>query len=152
MMKHRVPKLAVRIISSLMAFAPLLMSSCNALEDLERRVQALEERLEQMNNSIQTLSQLVHALENNIYIVDIQETDDGYIIDMSDGKSLIVRHGRDGDDGKDGICNVVGIKDDGGVYYWTISIDGEEEWLLDSDVLIPGDSRPPIPVILGHPC
>lgn len=133
MMKHRALKLAVRILSSLMAFVPLLMSSCNVLEDLERRVEALEERMERMNNSLLAITRLVHAMENNIYIVDVQETDDGYIVDMSDGESLVIRHGRDGSNGKDGICNVVGIREDGGIYYWTISIDGEEEWLLDSD-------------------
>lgn len=130
MMKHR-QKIASGILSLLMAFVPLLLSSCNELEDLERRVESLEERMELMNNSLQTLSRLVHAMESNIYIVDIQETDDGYIVEMSDGASLFIRHGRNGADGKDGTCNVVGIKEEGGIYYWTISIDGNEEWLLD---------------------
>ena len=46
-----------------------------------------------------------------------------------------MRNGKDGADGKDGEdglnAPVIGVAQENGVYYWTITVDGEPEWLTD---------------------
>ena len=112
------------------------------VDDLESRVQKLEQLCQQMNTNISSLQTIVTALQNNDYVTACTPLMDdgvqiGYTITFAKSGSMVIYHGKDGQngsdgkdgaDGKDGYTPVIGIKQDtDGIYYWTL--DGE--WLLD---------------------
>lgn len=117
----------------MVALVCVSMTNCNRkiknqLEELEERVAALEEIAKKTNDDIAALQTIVNALQNNVYVLSVETTNDGYIINFSDGTSATISNGKDGANGKDGInAPVVSIKQDtDGNYYWTL--DGE--WLI----------------------
>lgn len=98
------------------------------VENLENRVTALEDAVKKTNNNITALQTIVNALQNNVYVLSVETTNNGYIINFSDGTSATITNGKDGANGKDGVnAPVVSVKQDtDGNYYWTL--DGE--WLI----------------------
>ena len=127
----------------------LVVSSCSyddtpvwdKLNDHEERITALEELCREMNSDIEALQDLVEALEKNDYITEVIDNGDGYTIKFTSGKSITIKNGKDGADGndgangengadgKDGETPVIGVKEEGGIYYWTVN----GEWLLDEN-------------------
>ena len=135
--------------------ALLLMAGCSQeyddsilagrIDDLESRVQRLEQLCQQMNANITALQTIVTALQNNDYVTGVTPITEngkiiGYTITFAKAESITIYHGKDGQDGadgkdgqdgtdgKDGYTPVIGVKQDtDGIYYWTL--DGE--WLLD---------------------
>ena len=120
--------------------AALLLAGCglmdlNSFEDrldsLEKRVATVEEQVSTMNSDVAVLSQIVDKMGKTT-ILTVDTVEEGYIIHFSDGSSLNVRHGHDGNDGSngtDGHSPQVGVRQDtDGFWYWTL--DGG--WLLDS--------------------
>ena len=116
------------------------------VDDLESRVQRLEQLCQQMNTNISSLQTIVTALQNNDYITGVTPITEngktiGYTITFAKAQSITIYHGKDGQngaDGKDGpdgadgkdsdYVPTIGVKQDtDGIYYWTL--DGE--WLLD---------------------
>lgn len=118
-------------------FAVVALTSCkyddddlwNSVHGLENRVAKLEELCKQMNTNISSLQTIVTALQNNVYVTgttplmkDGKEI--GYTITFSKGNPITIYHGKDGQDGEDGITPTISVKKDtDGVYYWTL--DGE---------------------------
>ena len=100
------------------------------VENLENRVQKLEE---QMNSNISSLQAILEALNNNDYVTKVVpitngEKEIGYTIHFSKGTSINIYHGQDGQNGQDGYTPQIGVKlDIDGIYYWTL--DGE--WMTD---------------------
>ncbi len=95
----------------------------DSIEDLEERVDDIEQAIEDANSDIAALQTLVDALQNNITISSIEETETGYTITLSNGETLTITNGKDGSDAPE-----VSVKQDtDGIYYWTIG----GEWLLD---------------------
>ena len=100
------------------------------VENLENRVQKLEE---QMNSNISSLQAILEALNNNDYVTKVVpitngEKEIGYTINFSKGTSINIYHGQDGQNGQDGYTPQIGVKlDIDGIYYWTL--DGE--WMTD---------------------
>ena len=104
----------------------------NRVDDLTERVETIEEVLAGLNTEISDIKTVVEALSKGAVITSVEETPTGYRLVFSDGKSIELKHGMNGLDGKD--APVVGVMEDtDGVYYWTITINGEMTWLLDSD-------------------
>lgn len=100
------------------------------VNDLEDRLTSIESQLPKMNSNINSISSIVNALEGNVYVTEVTETADGYIIEFSDGTTATIADGEDGNAGKD--APVIGIdKDTDGNYYWTQTIDGQQTWLTD---------------------
>ena len=116
------------------------------VDDLESRVQRLEQLCQQMNTNISSLQTIVTALQNNDYVTGVTPITEngktiGYTITFAKAQSITIYHGKDGQngaDGKDGqdgadgkdsdYVPAIGVKKDtDGIYYWTL--DGE--WLLD---------------------
>ena len=99
----------------------------NDLNDLENRVAKLEDLCKQMNTNISSLQTIVTALQNNVYVTgttplmkDGKEI--GYTITFSKGNPITIYHGKDGQDGEDGITPTISVKKDtDGVYYWTLN-------------------------------
>ena len=104
----------------------------NRINDLEGRVEKLEEQCRQMNTNISSLKSLVDAVTGNVYITDVTPIVDngvekGYKITFSNTESVTIYHGQKGDDAT---APVIGVrKDSDGRYYWTL--DGE--WLTGDD-------------------
>lgn len=130
------------------ALSLFLLSGCyddtriwEELRDHEERLQKLEALCAQVNSDVASLQELVSAIETGDYITDVRPyrengVDVGYEITFSRKKSIVIYHGRDGEDGKDGssvqggnlIIPVIGVKTDtDGGKYWTVG----GEWLLD---------------------
>lgn len=131
----------------------------NEVNSIKDRVSNLEAQLSKINSDIQAVYSLVNAIKDNGYIVSVTPTADGYEIVMSNGQRFTIRHGRDGQDGKDGVDGVdgttpvIGVAPVGGIYYWTVTVNGKTEFLLDAQGnKIPatggdGGSVAPAPVI-----
>ena len=116
-------------------FAVVALTSCkyddddlwNSVHGLENRVAKLEELCKQMNTNISSLQTIVTALQNNVYVTgttplmkDGKEI--GYTITFSKGNPITISHGKDGQDGEDGITPTISVKKDtDGVYYWTLN-------------------------------
>lgn len=90
----------------------------NDLNDLENRVEKLEELCKQMNTNISSLQTLVTALQKQVTITKVEQTTDGYVIRFSDGQTATITNGE---------APVISVKQDGGIYYWTLN----GEWLTD---------------------
>ena len=116
-------------------FAVVALTSCkyddddlwNSVHGLKNRVAKLEELCKQMNTNISSLQTIVTALQNNVYVTgttplmkDGKEI--GYTITFSKGNPITIYHGKDGQDGEDGITPTISVKKDtDGVYYWTLN-------------------------------
>lgn len=90
--------------------AALLAGSCSKdsyddtelwskVNSLDQRVTKLEGTLTQMNQDIKSINTIVTALQKNVSITNVTQIASGYQISFSDGKSIIINHGKDGLDG-----------------------------------------------------
>ena len=129
----------------------LLMGGCHkaiwdVLNDHEARITALEEYCNRLNTNINSLQDIVNALNSRELVEKVSAISEegkiiGYLITFNGGKTITIYNGKDGQDGKDGKDGLdgkdgqdaaapqIGIKQDGGVWYWTL--DGD--YILDND-------------------
>lgn len=124
----------------------------DSVNNLADRVTSLEAMTKQMNSDIVAMQGIVNAMQKGLTITEVEELADGYILHFSDGTQATIKNGADGKDGangadgKDGAdgengkdgkdgkdAPVVGVAQDNGVYYWTMTIDGKTDWLTDED-------------------
>ena len=56
------------------------------MENAEQRLEALEELCNTLNSNILSLQSIVDAMQDGITILNIEETENGYIIYFSDAK------------------------------------------------------------------
>lgn len=108
-------------------------SVCCACGDLKDRVDVLEQKVSalesKVNQNVNSINALVDAAKKSVTITKVETLTDGYKIYFSDGTISTISNGvngtdgKDGVDGKDAVAPVIGIKEEEGVYYWTI--DGE---------------------------
>ncbi len=104
----------------------------NNVNDLKDRVAALETQLKRMNEDISSVKKIVDALQKNVYVAKVEQTDNGYIIYFTDNSTATIVNGSDGQPGKD--APVIGVKQDtDGVYYWTITVGDRTDWLTGPD-------------------
>lgn len=92
----------------------------------------------QMNTNITSLQSIVNALQNNDYITSCTPLMEdgvqiGYTITFAKSGSIVIYHGKDGEDGTNGIDGatpIIGAKyHTDNILYWTIN----GEWLLDEN-------------------
>lgn len=110
-----------------------VVSVCCACGDLKDRVDVLEQKVSalesKVNQNVNSINALVDAAKKAVTITKVETLTDGYKIYFSDGTISTISNGvngtdgKDGVDGKDAVAPVIGIKEEEGVYYWTI--DGE---------------------------
>lgn len=137
-------RLKYLFMAGVLLLSPLTFTSCYDDSDLndrinkvEDRVTTLEEAIKGINTDIATIRQLISSLSSGAVITNVEQISDGYRLTLSDGRVLEVRNGKDGQNGKDGKdgkdAPVIGVAEDGGIYYWTITVNGETEWLKDKE-------------------
>lgn len=134
---------AMKKILSVFCIATFLFASCSDeyddsklwqnVNDLNDRIAKLEKTVQTMNSEIGSIQSIVNAINERDYIVKIEELADGsgYSITFAKGNTITIKHGKDGNDGKN--APIIGIDLYEGVYYWTITTDDEKTWLLDHD-------------------
>lgn len=113
-----------------------LFASCDKyyyndkLQDLGARVEILEQRAFLFNQRLQNLQTILQTFESNGLITNIQDNADGtYTLTFSNGKTVTIRNGKDGEDGNDDVFSLSAKKGDDGYWYWTIN----GEFLLDGN-------------------
>lgn len=102
----------------------------NRVNSLEERIESLESQLTNMNKDISSISTVVNALQNNLSVTSIEETENGYTLTFSDDQKITIKNGTDGEDGND--APIIGVDLFEGKYYWTQTIDGTKTWLTDA--------------------
>ena len=127
------------------------------LDGIENRVSVLEEAVKQLNEKdIPGLQALVRAIQDNITVTAVVETESGYVISFSDGTTATLRNGKDGQNGRDGVDGIDGTngtdgKDgidgvDGETPVIGITlVDGVYVWTVNGTIL-KDDAGKPIPV------
>lgn len=142
---------------SMLAFSLCLISSCDKyddsavrgkIDDIELRVDVIENQMKTANSGISALYELLDAQKNELSIVRVEETSDGWLVVMSDGSRIPLYNGKDGADGKDGSNGkdgvngrdgrdgqtpIIGVGEFEGSYYWTVTIGNTTTWLLDKN-------------------
>lgn len=113
------------------------------VDELDGRVTKLEEAVNSINTNVGSLMTIVNALEKEVKIDKVVALEDGsgHIIMFTDGSSITVTNGKDGNDGETPVISVG--KDTDGLYYWKVNGD----WLLDDGKKIPATSKTEIPQI-----
>lgn len=131
------------------AFAACLLAGCDN-DDLEKRVDSLENRLEivektltEINSGISSLQSIVEALQNGKSVSNVEETATGYVITFSDGSNITLKHGQDGTNGQNATAPVIGMAESEGAYYWTVTIDGETQFMENNGKKVPVTGNTP---------
>ena len=88
----------------------------NAVNDLGGRVESMEQAVNKANTDIDALRKVVEAQQTNVTISEVVETENGYTIHFSDGKTASISNGKDGANAP--ALSVV--KDVDGLYYWAL--------------------------------
>lgn len=132
-----------KFLIALLPLAMLAVASCSKEYDdsgLKQRIDELDARLTalqtQMNSQISDLRTLVNNLSSKVYVTSVTEVTSndgrpGWTISFTKGSPVTIFTGSAGKDGKD--APVIGVKEEGGVYYWTLTLNGTTEWLLDAN-------------------
>lgn len=101
----------------------------NKIDEIDGRVEALEKKVAEMNDGISAIQKIIDALNGGKLIVDVEQLEDGYKINFSDGTSIELKNGTGSSD-----IPIIGVKaDEDGRYYWTITEGDKTEWLLDDN-------------------
>lgn len=122
-----------------LAVCVMTFSSCYNDDDLKNSISGLEDRMDKLEASLQsvqtdisTLKTLTDALSQNKSIASVLENEDGsYTIKFSDKTEVTIRNGENGEDAPQ--ITVIKNEEDG-VYYWGItSTDGKKTFLKDGE-------------------
>lgn len=125
------------------------------VDDLDNRVTSLETLVQTLNSQVESIDALVNTIKNGGYIQSVDSVSkDGinyYTLVLSNGKKYSVHDGATGVAGADGHTPAVGVKLDesDNNYYWTI--DGE---YTDPKVRVNGTDgkTPEISIVSGWWC
>lgn len=142
-MKRYLSRIAAYV---LVAYTTFALPSCDIkdeelwerVDELFERVEKLEDVCSQMNADIHSIQSVIDAIQNNYSITSVTPLDneEGYSITFSNGDKIIINHGKDGENGKDGQTPTINIKDMG---------NGQYAWLLNGEILRDVQGNP-IPV------
>ncbi len=124
------------------------------LDVVETKVSDLEALCKTMNTDVTDLKTIMEQYKNAVTVMSVTETDNGYEIIFSNGKTATITNGAKGekgdkgetgktgekgdkgetgekgdkgDNGKDAVAPVIGVVNEDGILYWTIN----GEYLLD---------------------
>lgn len=121
-------KKIVRFLLILLSFT-FVLSSCEDYDDsfLKSEIENIKTELDALKKQLTSVEGVVEALNAEKIITEIEELSSGkgYKITFNDATSIEVLRG--------GNVSAVGIKEEAGVYYWTLTTNGITEFLLSSD-------------------
>lgn len=102
--------------------------------DLEDRVTSLENRLDKLeamvNDNVTSIKAILEANAKAVTINSVTTTDNGYVINFSNGTTATITNGQDGQDGQDGapgkdgkdaVAPQIGVQEIDGILYWTVN-------------------------------
>lgn len=103
--------------------------SCSEYDDsgIRKEISDIKDQISKLNGEVNSLKAIVEAASNGKVITDVKATATGYDITFSDGKTITVTHGTNGTN-----APVIGVKEDNGIYYWTLTTDGKTDFLYDA--------------------
>ena len=119
-----------------MALVAALAISCYDDTKVWEKLDSLEAKLTELTSQVNSVSSIVSALEQKVYVKAVTEVTGGYEIEFTDGKKVTVKDGKDGADAPE----IGATKDVDGIYYWTLG----GEWLLDA-------AGNKVPACMGQP-
>lgn len=115
-----------RLFTLASLFVAVAMLSCTYDDTaLQRDLNDLKNKVENLENRVDEQQVLLNALANKLTIVSIATTAEGYIITFSDNTTLTINHGKDGEDGIDGVDGkdgaIIGVEwdDDSAIFTLT---------------------------------
>lgn len=113
----------------------------NKYKDLDQRLTELETTVAALNQDIAGVQTLVEAVQNGYYVSKIVEGETGYEIFFTNGQSIQISDGKDGEAGADGVTVTVMLDEDG-KYYWAVTKDGATSFIeVDGEKLpVKGDA------------
>ena len=105
----------------------------NSIDDLTSRVEALEDFQEQVQGDIASLQDIISKLDSSVTVNNVVDNGDGsWTINFSDGTSITIRNGQDGEDGL--TPPSITVVEEDGTYYWAYeNADGTTDFILDDD-------------------
>lgn len=105
----------------------------NSIDDLTSRVEALEDFQEQVQGDIASLQDIISKLDSSVTVNNVVDNGDGsWTINFSDGTSVTIRNGQDGEDGL--TPPSITVVEEDGTYYWAYeNADGTTDFILDDD-------------------
>lgn len=109
---------------------------------LWKEINELKAQVEKLNSDLSKIQATVSNLESGKYVTDYTKIENGCTLTFNDGSTVTIEHGKAGVD-----APVVGIKESNGVYYWTLTADGEESWLMTpapDNKMIPVSGKTPV--------
>ena len=115
----------------------------NSIDDLTSRVEALENFQEQVQGDIASLQDIISKVNSSVTVNNVVDNGDGsWTINFSDGTSVTIRNGQDGEDGL--TPPSITVVEEDGTYYWAYeNADGTIKFILDDDgnkIPVSGDS------------
>ena len=69
-----------------------------AVDDLDSRMEAMEQAMKSANTDIDALQKLVDALQKNVTVTSVIKNNDGYTITFSNGETATITNGKNGID------------------------------------------------------
>ena len=105
----------------------------NSIDDLTSRVEALENFQEQVQGDIASLQDIISKLDSSVTVNNVVDNGDGsWTINFSDGTSVTISNGRDGEDGL--TPPSITVVEEDGKYYWAYEdADGTTDFILDDE-------------------
>jgi hypothetical protein len=126
------------ILTALVLLTGVWLVSCDKdaddLQQIGSRVEALEKKVLEANNALETLGEIITVIQQQGYVTKVTQNADGTTaITFSTGKTFTLRSGHQGVDGRDGreatLTLSVAQDPNDGQWYWTLG----GEWLLTAD-------------------
>lgn len=116
---------------SLIMLAAGLLGFAACTGDLEDRVTSLENRLDKLeamvNDNVTSIKAILEANAKAVTINSVTTTDNGYVINFSNGTTATITNGQNGQDGapgkdgKDAVAPQIGVQEIDGILYWTVN-------------------------------
>ncbi len=66
------------------------------VNEMDSRLTNLEQIVSRLNTDINSFQALLQSLQKNVYVTDLVETPNGYILTLSDNRQITIRHGDNG--------------------------------------------------------
>ena len=88
--------------------------------------ETLQQSINTINTNISRLQTIVTNLQNNDYVTSVVAVVDngetiGYTINFSRSSAVTIYHGQKGDPGINGTTPIISVKQENGIYYWTVN-------------------------------